>query len=166
MSSNDPFWSNLFNRKSDTKSKITELWLQTPLFKEVPAAMCRQLVENMHPRYYKKNEAIFHEGELGAGAVLIASGKVEIKSADKILAELEAGDFFGEIALVLDEPRTADAIASDDCELYFLIKQDVNEWLNRTPRYGAVFMRNVAFLIANRLKQVNHRLSDLAASDD
>lgn len=159
MSSSNPFWANLFRKKSDPKSKITELWLNTPLFENVPTSICRQLVENMHPRYYKKGEAVFNEGELGAGAVLISTGKVVIKSAGKILAELEEGDFFGEIALVLDEPRTADAIASEDCELVFLIKQDVNEWISRTPRYGAVFMRNVAFLVANRLKQANHQLS-------
>jgi len=114
----------------------------------------------MHPRYYKKGEAVFNQGELGAGAVLISSGKIIIKSADQVLAELEEGDFFGEVALVLDEPRTASAVASEDCELVFLIKQDVNEWINRTPRYGAVFMKNVAYLIATRLKKTNQLLSD------
>jgi len=77
-----------------------------------------------------------------------------------VLAELVVGDFFGEVALVLDEPRTADAVASEDCELVFLIKQDVNEWVNQTPGYGAVFMRNIAHLIATRLKRANQLLSD------
>lgn len=160
MIKNNPFWSNLFVKKSDVKSKITELWLQTPLFENVPTSMCRKLVENMHPRYYKKGETIFNQGELGAGAVLITAGRVTIKSADQVLAELVEGDFFGEVALVLDEPRTADAVASEDCELVFLIKQDVNEWVNRTPRYGAVFMKNIAYLIATRLKQANQLLSE------
>lgn len=160
MSSINPIWANLFKPKTDARSKVTDLWLQTPLFKDVPTAICRRLVGNMHPRYYKKGEPIFNEGELGAGAVLISSGTVVIKSADKVLAELGEGDFFGEIALVLDEPRTANAIASKDCELFFLIKQDVNEWVNCTPQYGAVFMKNVAYLIATRLKQANSILSE------
>jgi len=164
MTNKNPFWSNLFKQRDDVKSKITDLWLQTPLFKNVPTSTCRNLVENMHPRYYKKGEAIFNQGELGAGAVLITSGKVTIKSAEQVLAELSEGDFFGEVALVLDEPRTADAVASEDCELVFLIKQDVNEWVNRTPRYGAVFMKNIAYLIATRLKQANQLLSENSSS--
>jgi CRP-like cAMP-binding protein len=160
VTKNNPFWSNLFKKQDDAKSKITDLWLQTPLFENVPTSICRKLVENMHPRYYKKDEAIFNQGELGAGAVLITSGKVIIKSSDQVLAELAEGDFFGEVALVLDEPRTADAVASEDCELVFLIKQDVNEWVNQTPRYGAIFMKNIAHLIATRLKRANQLLSD------
>lgn len=162
----NPFWSNLFNRQDDVKTKITDLWLQTPLFKNVPTSVCRQLVENIHPRYYKKGEAIFNQGELGAGAVLISSGKVSIKSGDQELAELGEGDFFGEVALVLDEPRTADAVASEDCVLLFLVKPDVNEWINRSPRYGAIFMKNVALLIATRLKQTNQLLSDCIKDQD
>ena len=156
----NPFWSNIFRKQDDSASKITDLFLQTPLFKNIPASICRQIVEQMHVRYYAKNEIVFKQGELGAGAVLITSGEVLISSAKKPLAKLTEGDFFGEIALVLDEPRTADATACTECELVFLLKQDIDEWINRSPRYGAVFMKNVAYLIANRLKQANQVLSN------
>lgn len=162
----NPVWSNIFRRSSDATSKVTELWMKTPLFDGIPPSQCRRLMENMYPRYYKCGEPIFSEGESGAGAVLVSSGKVQIKSSGKVLAELSEGDFFGEVALVLDEPRTADAVASEDSELYFLIKQDVNEWVNRSPRHGAQLMRNVAFLLASRLKQANHHLSESTADSD
>jgi len=68
----NPFWANLFKKPNDVTGKITDLCLQTRLFKNVPTSTCRNLVENMPPRYCKKGEAIFNQGELGAGAVLIS----------------------------------------------------------------------------------------------
>lgn len=154
-----PFWHNLFHRKGDRIHEVTELWLSTPLFEKISYNRCRELVQNMHPRNYKANEKVFNAGDIGESVVLIRHGRVEIRAGDKILAELTEGDFFGEIALVIDEPRTANAVASEDSELIFFLRSDLEEWIQRSPKDGAQFMLNISRVLAARLKHTNLLLS-------
>ncbi len=75
-------------------------------------------------RSYKKGEVIFKENEERTYAFIIEKGTVSIKDEnDKTLAKLGAGEIFGEMALIEEGPRTANAIASTQCEL-FLISRD------------------------------------------
>ena len=156
---NHPFWRNLFRKKDNLIHEVTEMWMQTPLFENIPYNHCRQLVSSMHPREYKANETVFNAGDIGASVVLIRDGKIEIKAGEKILAELVNGDFFGEIALVIDEPRTAQAVATKQSELIFFLRSDLEEWIQRSPKDGAQFMLNISKVLAARLKQTNQLLS-------
>ncbi len=75
-------------------------------------------------RSYKKGEIIFKENEERTYAFIIEKGKVSIKDEnEKTLAKLGAGEIFGEMALIEEGQRTANAIASTQCEL-FLISRD------------------------------------------
>lgn len=159
MNTQHPLWHNLFKNKTDRISEVTDMWMATPLFDKISARECRSLVKSMHPRHYKKGEAVFSSGEIGASIVLIRSGGIEIKASDKLLAELSAGDFFGEVALIIDEPRTADAIATEASELIFFLRSDLEEWVKRSPRSGAQFMLNIATVLAARLRHTNILLS-------
>lgn len=159
MNSQHPLWQNLFNHKDDRTSQVTDMWMATPLFEKISKRECRDLVKTMHPRFYKKGEMVFNSGDIGASIVLIRSGAIEIKATDKLLAELVAGDFFGEVALIIDEPRTADAIASEDSELIFFLRSDLEEWVKRSPKSGAQFMLNIATVLAARLRHTNILLS-------
>jgi len=157
--SNHPFWRNLFRKNSDQTHEITEMWMQTPLFENIPYRRCRELVGNMHPREYRADETIFNAGDIGASVVLIRHGEVEIRTGDQILAELVSGDFFGEIALIIDEPRTAKAVATKNSELIFFLRSDLEEWIQRSPKDGAQFMLNISRILAARLKQTNQLIS-------
>jgi len=159
MNSNHPLWQNLFRPKEDRTSEVTDMWMSTPLFEKITKRECRDLVKTMHPRHYKKGEMVFSSGDIGASIVLIRSGGIEIKATEKLLAELVAGDFFGEVALIIDEPRTADAIASEDSELIFFLRTDLDEWVKRSPKSGAQFMLNIATVLAARLRHTNILLS-------
>lgn len=159
MNQKHPLWHNLFRKKDDRISQVTEMWMDTPLFDKISARECRELVKTMHPRHYKKGEMVFNSGDIGASIVLIRSGAIEIKAAEKLLAELTAGDFFGEVALIIDEPRTADAIATEESELIFFLRSDLEEWVKRSPKSGAQFMLNIATVLAARLRHTNILLS-------
>ena len=154
-----PLWQNLFRPQTKMVTEVTSMWMKTPLFEKIPVRICRELVKVMHPRQYKKDEKIFNSGDIGTSVVLIRSGKVEIKAGDKLLAELQAGDFFGEVALIIDEPRTADAIATEDSELIFFLRSDLKEWTQRSPSNGAKFMLNISKVLAARLRHTNILMS-------
>jgi len=154
-----PLWENIFRHKDDHITEVCNLWAETPLFKNISKSNIRRLVKNMHPRHYKTDDIVFKTGDIGAGAVLIKSGDIAIKAGDKVLAILSKGDFFGEVALAVDEARTADAVANTDCELIFFLRPDLDEWLHSSPKPGAQLMSNIAKVLAGRLRHANDMLA-------
>ncbi len=73
----------------------------------------------MPQKQFSQGEIIFKEGDLGDTAYLVASGADGIYSLvdgeETLLGEVEAGQLFGEMALIGDKPRTATARAAADC---------------------------------------------------
>lgn len=153
-------WANIFKQTSSEISQITEYWQNTPLFKDIPARHIADLVEKMHVRNYQAEEVVFREGDQAAGAILILQGQVRIMADETELAKLEAGDFFGEIALAENDKRTADATCISPCRLVFFLKQDVEEWIEVEPRLGTVFLMNLASTLAQRLQRTNAMLAE------
>ena len=158
-STKHPLWQNLFRSQGDRLTEVTKMWMDTPLFENISEHKCRELVNTMHPREYQTGEKVFNSGDIGTSVVLIRKGGIEIKAGEKLLAELQAGDFFGEVALVIDEPRTADAITCEESELIFFLRSDLEEWIQRSPRDGAQFMLNIAKVLAARLRHTNILMS-------
>ncbi len=60
---------------------------------------------------YKPGDTIVEEGTMGVGFYLVLEGKVEVRKGSKILAALSKGQYFGEMSLIDEEPRSADVIA-------------------------------------------------------
>jgi len=108
-----------------------------PFFSELPDTELRAISEQLRRERYLKGHAIFSEGEEGDALYLIESGQVRVvagpPSDEKILAYLGPGNFFGELALLLDEPRSATVRVVIDCEVWVLRKHDLQELLNDHP---------------------------------
>lgn len=76
----------------------------------------------MKTKFYSKSEIIFTEGSRGSTAYIIEKGRVGIYSINvngerQLIAILRRNAMFGEMALIDDAPRSATAVALDDCEL-------------------------------------------------
>lgn len=153
-------WGNLFKKRDPWALQVASLWSQTPLFAGIPKREIAILSKNMHARKYKAGEFIFHSGDQGAGAAIILSGKIEIRAGEAVLASLAEGDFFGEISLVLDELRTADAVATEDTELVFFLRAELDRWIQRAPHHGARLGTNLAHILAKRLSKANEMLAE------
>jgi len=153
-------WDNIFKPADNELDVITQCWQKTPLFKGIPARQICALAANMHIRKYQAGEVVFREGDQGAGAILVLEGEVKIMAKDTILADLQQGDFFGEIALAENDKRTADANCVKPASLCFFLKQDLEEWIEVEPRLGTIFLMNLASTLAQRLLQANLLLAD------
>ena len=156
---NNIFWSNIFKSGNSELRTITRLWQQTPLFEGIPHRQTEFLCAKMHLRQFKTGEVIFNLGDQGAGAILVLEGSVKIMASTTQLAQLEQGDFFGEIALAATERRTADAIALSPTRLVFFLKQDLEEWIEYEPRLGGRFLLNLSAALAQRLYQANELIA-------
>jgi CRP-like cAMP-binding protein len=86
---------------------------------------------------FRKGTAIIKQGDVGDKLYLIKSGHVEISVHDdaddteRIVAHLSAGDYFGEVALMGDVPRTATCRATTSVEVWILSKRDFNQLVRR-----------------------------------
>jgi predicted MFS family arabinose efflux permease len=101
-----------------------ELLSRVPLFAPLPPATLEYLAEKVAKRRVPAGEPVFRAGEHGDRFYVIVDGTVEVSPKDAQPSELGAGDFFGEIALLRDVPRTADVVAKTDVELLELQRDD------------------------------------------
>src|SRR5436190_17312929 len=96
----DGLWSNIFRSKRQEES-LAEILHEIPLFRELTSKELRVLQNIVHIRKYEAGEAVFLEGEPGAGMYVIRKGSVNVVLNYKsdnlvVLSELREGDFFGE----------------------------------------------------------------------
>jgi len=152
-------WSNFFKDNTNKQQIISDYWAKTPLFTGIPNSQIYKLVSAMHIRQFAKGESIFKQGDQGAGALLIIDGHVSVSNKETALASLKSGDFFGEIALAQTDQRTADALAVENTELVFFLKQDAEEWIAQEPAQGALFLKNLSAVLARRLQKINAQLN-------
>ncbi len=169
--SNSPLWGNIFKKKNgDDEGIITTLRL-VPLFADMSAGELREFEKLIHRRAFKANETIFWEGEPGVGMYVIQRGMVAIfkhalGEGREELATLRNGEFFGELALLDETPRSATAMAKEPSDIIGLFRPDLFDLLERKPRLGNKFLFQLASIIGERLKNTNSEMQALRAQLD
>lgn len=115
-----------------------EIIEKVPLFKGASPSFIKELIMNMQPVVFTPGDYIVTKGEIGDDMYFINTGTVDVVSEDEslIYATLTAGQFFGEIALLLSMPRTATIKARDYCDLYSLEKETFDRILIRYPAFA------------------------------
>jgi diguanylate cyclase (GGDEF)-like protein len=114
----------------------------------------------------ENDEAVFHQGDVGDDLFVVKEGSVKIRvraseGADVEVAELGEGDFFGEMAIFEDEPRSATCIMSDGGSLYRLRKSDFFALMDEHPETAIKIMSRMASITAGRLQSTGAFLNDL-----
>jgi len=158
-SGGNPMWTNLFRKRPPWKQTAIRLLLETPIFEGIPRRVIAQLVDSMHRRIYRDQEAVFRKGDQGLGMYLVLSGQVSVSLESVELAKLLPGDFFGEVALFGEQERTADAYANGDTELIGFFRPDLEEWVARSPKQGSRVLIRLGRVLAERLRASNEQLS-------
>jgi CRP/FNR family cyclic AMP-dependent transcriptional regulator len=143
-----------------------ELLRTVPIFSELSDPDIESLSSVATRRRYPKDTVVFYENDEGDSFFMILSGRVKVTilgddAREVILSMLGPGDFFGEMALLDDEPRSATAIAVEDAELFALQRSDFASVLERTSSISAALIR----VLTQRLRKANHQISTLALLD-
>jgi CRP/FNR family cyclic AMP-dependent transcriptional regulator len=160
----DGLWSNIFRtRRKDT---IAEVLHYVPLFQELSPQELKILENLVHIRAYKAGEAVFAEAQPAAGMYVIRSGRVDILANHRepnslILSEMEAGDFFGEMALLGETIRSATAMVREDAELIGFFHPELIEIINLHPAMGAKISLGLARTLAERLRYTTLQLREM-----
>ena len=117
-------------------------------------------------RRYAKDDVIFHADENGDVFFLIRDGHVKVtmispEGKEIILSMLGPGDFFGEMALLDDEPRSATVIATEPLEVVTIFRNDFLAILNE----NFPITRKVLAELSRRLRSASNRIESLATMD-
>lgn len=131
------------------------------LFSGLSAGELRIVDALLHQRAYLAGEVIFDEGEEGQALYIILDGSVEIRrqlpgdSGDGgLLAELKAGAFFGDMALLDASPRTAQARASTTCALAVFFREDFMNLMETHARIASKVSLEMARQMGARVRQL------------
>jgi len=153
----DTYWSNIFRRKDKKEISIFTILHKVPIFHDLNKKELQTVERILHRRTYKTNELVFTEEEPGVGMYIIESGTVHITfgQEQKLLAVLGDGDFFGEIALLLESPRTATATAKKPLKLLGFFQPDLLKLLETKPRAGNKILLRLARMMGERLRHTN-----------
>ena len=108
-----------------------KLVAKVPLFQDLPPERIAKIVSLLKPRLAIPGEKVVAKGSLGDAMYFISSGALEAGLEPPV--RMGSGDFFGEIALVTDQPRTVDVVAQCFCDLLLLYRQDLDELLQADP---------------------------------
>lgn len=119
---------------------ILPILKKIPVFADLSETEHQAIIKNIILNYFPVGHVFFTEGspENDAGMFIIKHGMVKITRKDplgneKEIAVLSDNDFFGEMALVLSEPRNATATAIGECEVFQLKKSDFMALMQNSP---------------------------------
>jgi Cyclic nucleotide-binding domain/Ion transport protein len=123
-----------------------EMIQQVPFLKGADEAVVHQLVGSLRHVIFTPGDYLFQAGEIGREMYFINRGSVEIVSAEggQVLAQLKAGDYFGEIALLEKKPRTASVRAREFCDLYVLDKETFDQVIADFPSFAELVTTTAA----------------------
>jgi CRP-like cAMP-binding protein len=145
----------LFGLASHDNPRL-DLLKNVVLFKDLSARDIGMVNNLMHERHYLADEVIFDEGEEGQGLFVVLKGKVQITRADNaggVLLEFGPGAFFGEVALLDQSVRTAQARAVEDALIVVLFRAEFYSLLETHSNIASRISFQLARMLAARLRQ-------------
>ncbi len=139
---------------------------RVPLFADLNEAEITRIADVSRERSYPKNSVILFEDDPGDALYVVVTGLVKVvligeDGREVILSVLKEGDFFGEMALIDDEPRSAHVIAMEDSNLLVLRREDFQQRLREMPGVGVGLLR----AMSRRLREADEKIGGLVLLD-
>lgn len=131
---------------------------QVPFFSQLSAEQIAELARTGHNINLSAGQIVCHEGELSDSMYVLLSGKVAVYRHDNEgnridLRQFEAGDYFGEVALLDSKPRTATVACLTDCELFMLEQAVFREVLTANPSLVFTVLAAVTDRMRHQIEQ-------------
>lgn len=143
-----------------------ELFRKFPLFAELDERELASVAAMAKSRRFNRDDVVFYEDETGDVFFLIREGKVKVtmispEGKEIILSMMGPGDFFGEMALLDDAPRSATIVAMEPLELLTIWRSDFLHLLSE----NSAIAKKVLAEMSRRLRSASNRIESLATLD-
>ncbi len=135
-----------------------------PLFANLSSADRQAILSVMIQRSFKQGEVIVHQDDESQQTFfIIVSGSVNVsvfssEGKQVILATLRSGEFFGEMAILDGEPRSASVVAAEPCKLIMLYRKSFLEILQKYPKISIAMLVEMS----RRLRRTNRHINTLS----
>jgi CRP/FNR family cyclic AMP-dependent transcriptional regulator len=152
---------------SDVSSSVLQKLQQIHLFEEIRnnPVLLEELQKICRVRSIARGELVFNEGDAGHDMFIVHTGSVEIRKKTRagdsytvVVLKAENNVFFGELALIDDERRSATVMAREDSEFLIIAKKDFLDLGDRHPEIGLPVTRAIAKVLAGRLRKTTDDL--------
>lgn len=127
----------------------TDLLAALPLFAGCSRSQLRQLLNAAEVQVFDDGTVLAAEGELGSDLFVIAAGEAIVSAAGKEVDRLTRGEFFGELSLLDEEPRSATVTGSQPGRVYRFSKRALDKVLDANPKV----VRAMVQVLAQRVRQ-------------
>ncbi len=121
--------------------ELEQVLASVPLTAGLEARTRRRLAEIGKRRSYGADEVIVREGSTGTALYIILSGRARVEREGETLTTLSSGDFFGELALIEEHPRSATVVADEPTECLLFPAWEFTALLNEHPEVAVPIMR-------------------------
>ena len=163
-------WETLERWKRSSPELDRIKFLKTvAFFNELSDRQLKTVSSTLFERKYETNELIFEEGQPGAALFLILDGRVAVEMRREnhtaTLAILERGAFFGEMALLDEAPRSADARSLERTYALALYRNDLSQLIQRDPQTACQIYRALAHMVGDRLRSTNQLIQTEISAD-
>jgi uncharacterized membrane protein len=147
-------------------AQSVELLRSISLFEGLTEEDLHALASTLKRQSFKAGQMIINQGDVGTEMYIVAEGQVNIHlpgdaSRRVSLKDIARGEYFGELALFDDKPRSASALATTDAVLLELSRPTLSAYLERRPLAAMAILRTMA----ERLRETNALLSERAAKN-
>ena len=142
--------------------EIVSLLKRVPLLRDIPPEDLERIAHLSHEETVEPETNIVEIGDPGDALYLIVEGSAEVlypgRSSDFVLATLKAGDFFGEMALLNGQPRSATVRAKDPVRALVLEKDEFHHMMMESPAVAVKLLE----LMSTRIRNADEQISGLS----
>ncbi len=138
--------------------KYAELAKRVALFNGLDAEDVAKIFSKGMTMEVEKGNVLFYQGTTGNQMYVVLGGRIDLFDGKKHLTTLKTGDLFGEMAVILNEPRTASAVAGETSRV-FVLSETVFERL-MTKRAAIRILLNIIGVMARRIREMNSKLME------
>ena len=121
-----------------------EMLQKAPLWSGLTEKELKVIARSFKELKYESGDVIVRKGEAGIGFYLIAEGTVEVRSDGRVLSKLGPGQFFGEMALLDAQPRSADVVALEPSRCLALSSWSFKSILSEHPKMAVKLLQESA----------------------
>lgn len=155
--------------RSPTAERIEEALGGVGLFEGMSPEALGRVAAIASEEVLPKGSVLFREGDVGDRLYLLLDGKVRISRnlggmGEEALAIIGPGEAFGEMALIEDAPRSADAHTHEECRLLSISREDFEDLLFVHKDLAYEILWNCVKLQSKRLREANDKLALLSSS--
>jgi len=149
-----------------TPDALARLLADTALFDGLDERHLQRLAAIGSEETFKRGEYVFRHEDPGHTFYLVLQGAVRISRqvpgmGEEALAVVRPGSSFGEMALIDDSPRSADVMAHEDCRLFVVTQQDLEDLLFVDRDLAHDFLWKMVRLLSGRLRETTDKMAFL-----